>query len=181
MTADEYGRRHVLGGAAALVMTALSARVSARAPERRLAFFNPHNGEQYDACYFSGGRYRKAGLAELNHAMRDWRTGEVRHMDPRLLDLLVSLRDRLDVPPRKHLRLISGYRCPRTNRALHARSNGVANQSQHMLGRASDIAIPGVALHHLRKAAISLRGGGVGYYPHDGFVHVDTGRVRQWG
>lgn len=181
MIVDEYGRRLVLGGAAALVMTALSARVSARVPERRIGFSNPHNGERYDACYFSGGRYREDGLAELNHAMRDWRTGEVRRMDPRLLDLLVSLRDRLDVSPRKHLSLISGYRCPRTNRALHARSHGVASKSQHMLGKASDIAIPGVALHHLRKAAISLRGGGVGYYPHDGFVHVDTGRVRQWG
>lgn len=181
MIVEEYGRRQMLGGAAALVMTALSARVSARELERRIAFSNPHNGERYDACYFSGGRYREAGLAELNHAMRDWRTGEVRHMDPRLLDLLVKVRDRLDVPARKHLRLISGYRCPRTNRALHARSNGVASKSQHLLGKASDIAIPGVALRNLHKAAISLRGGGVGYYPHDGFVHVDTGRVRQWG
>jgi len=113
--------------------------------------------------------------------MRDWRTGDACHMDPALFDLLVRLRDRLDVSPHKHLKLVSGYRCPKTNRALHARSHGVASKSQHMLGKATDIFIPGVALHRLRAAAVSLRGGGVGYYPHDGFVHVDTGRVRQWG
>ena len=28
--------------------------------------------------------------------------------------------------------------------------------------------------------AIALAGGGVGYYPKDGFVHVDTGSVRRW-
>jgi uncharacterized protein YcbK (DUF882 family) len=27
---------------------------------------------------------------------------------------------------------------------------------------------------------MALGGGGVGYYPRDGFVHVDTGPVRRW-
>ena len=181
MIDHSFGRRDLLGGgAAALVMAALSQRASARTPERRLAFANPHNGERYEACYFANGRYRADGLAELNHALRDWRTGEVRHMDPKLLDLLVRVRDRLDVAPHQHLKLVSGYRCPKTNRALHARSHAVASKSQHMLGKATDIAIPGVGLNRLRDAALSLRGGGVGYYPHDGFVHVDTGAVRHW-
>ena len=181
MTDQLFDRRKLIGGgAAALVMAALSQRVSARTPERRLAFSNPHNGERHEACYFSNGRYRADGLAELNHALRDWRTGEVKHMDPKLLDLLVRVRDRLDVSPHKHLKLISGYRCPKTNRALHARSRAVASKSQHMLGKATDIAIPGVALHRLRDAALSLRAGGVGYYPRDGFVHIDSGQVRHW-
>jgi uncharacterized protein YcbK (DUF882 family) len=161
-------------------MAALSERVSARTPERRLALTNPHSGERYDACYFANGRYRAEGLAELNHAMRDWRTGATRHMDPALLDLLVRVRDRLDVSPQNHVRLVSGYRSPKTNGALHARSHGVASNSQHMLGKATDIAIPGVPLNRLRDAALSMRGGGVGYYPHDGFVHIDTGAVRHW-
>jgi uncharacterized protein YcbK (DUF882 family) len=176
-----FSRRDLInGGVAALVTAALSERVSARAPERRLVLVNPHNGERYDACFFANGRYRADGLAELNHAMRDWRTGATRKMDPGLLDLLVRVRDRLDVPPRKALKLVSGYRSPKTNRALHARSHGVASKSQHMLGKATDIAIPGVPLSHLRNAALSLRGGGVGYYPNDGFVHMDTGAVRHW-
>ena len=170
----------ISGGTAALAMAALSERVSARTPERRLAFVNANTGERYDACFFANGRYRADGLAELNHAMRDWRTGATRTMDPKLLDLLVQVRDRLDVAPHKPLRLVSAYRSPKTNGALHARSHGVASKSQHMLGKATDIAIPGIRLDRLRNAAMSLHGGGVGYYPRDGFVHVDTGAVRHW-
>ena len=173
-------RNFVHGGTAALVIAALSERASARTPERRLAFDNPHTGERYDACYFANGRYRADALAELDHAMRDWRTGATRHMDPALLDLLVRVRDRLDVAPRKHLKLVSAYRSPKTNGAMHARSHGVASKSQHMLGKATDIAIPGVPLNRLRNAALAMHGGGVGYYPHDGFVHIDTGAVRHW-
>lgn len=174
-------RRDLLnGGTAALVMAALSGRASARSPERRLALFNANTGERYDACFFANGRYRADGLAELNHAMRDWRTGATRTMDPKLLDLLVHVRDRLDVSSHKPLRLVSAYRSPKTNGRMHARSHGVASKSQHMLGKATDIAIPGVQLNRLRDAALSLRAGGVGYYPHDGFVHVDTGALRHW-
>lgn len=170
----------ISGGTAALVLSALSERVSARAPERRLAIVNQNTGERYDACFFANGRYRADGLAELNHAMRDWRTGATRTMDPKLLDLLVNVRDRLDVAPHKPLKLVSAYRSPKTNGKMHARSHGVASKSQHMLGKATDIAIPGVPLARLRDVALALRGGGVGYYPHDGFVHVDTGPLRHW-
>jgi len=176
-----FSRRDMMaGGPAALVMAALSQSISARTPERRLAFTNPHNGERYDACFFANGRYRPEGLAELNHALRDWRTGATRHMDPALFDLLVRVREKLEVSPRSHLKLVLGYRSPKTNRALHAQSHSVASKSQHMLGKATDISILGVSLSRLRDVALSLRGGGVGYYPHDGFVHIDTGSVRHW-
>jgi uncharacterized protein YcbK (DUF882 family) len=49
-----------------------------------------------------------------------------------------------------------------------------------MEGKAMDLHIEGVSLADLRDAAKGLRKGGVGYYPHDGFVHVDTGPVRTW-
>jgi len=32
----------------------------------------------------------------------------------------------------------------------------------------------------LRRAAMSMRIGGVGYYPESNFIHVDTGNVRYW-
>lgn len=149
-------RNFVGGGATALIMTALPQRLSARTPERRLALVNANNGERFDACFFANGRYRAEGLAELNHAMRDWRTGATRSMDPNLLDLLVRVRDRLDVAPNKPLKLISGYRCPKTNAMRHARSRSVASNSQHMLGKATDIAVPGVPLNRLHAAALSL-------------------------
>jgi uncharacterized protein YcbK (DUF882 family) len=56
----------------------------------------------------------------------------------------------------------------------------VAKQSQHMLGRAIDIRVPGVALERVRAAALAMKKGGVGFYPASDFVHVDVGRVRRW-
>ena len=58
--------------------------------------------------------------------------------------------------------------------------SGVAKRSLHMQGKAMDIRLHGVALKDLRKAAIALKSGGVGYYPKSNFIHVDTGRVRYW-
>ncbi|XHR98717.1 twin-arginine translocation pathway signal protein [Sphingomonas sp. DBB INV C78] len=149
--------------------------------ERRLAFRNVHNNERIDARYWGASGIDRDGLAEINHGMRDWRTGDVASMDPSLIDLLVTLRDKLGASPRTSFDLISGYRSPRTNASLRAHGGGgVATKSQHMLGKASDIALPGVRLETVRSAALSIGRGGVGFYPRDGFVHVDTGRVRTW-
>jgi hypothetical protein len=65
---------------------------------------------------------------------------------------------------------------------LAAKSSGVAENSQHMLGKAMDVFIKGVKLSTLRAAAMKHQVGGVGYYPTSGspFVHVDTGNVRAW-
>lgn len=151
--------------------------------EWRLAIRNVHNNESVDALFARNGQFLPAGLAELRHGLRDWRTGEAHDIDRNLLGLLVRLRDSLGVPGGRKIDLISGYRSPGTNAALQARGGahtGVATKSQHMLGKASDIAIRGVPLDRLRSAAVAMKGGGVGFYPRDGFVHVDTARVRTW-
>ncbi|MEG3122843.1 DUF882 domain-containing protein [Sphingomonas sp. GB1N7] len=151
--------------------------------ELRLAIRNVHTNESVDAVFARSGQFVPDGLAELNHGLRDWRTGEATVMDRRLLALLVQLREKLEVTGRSKIDLISGYRSPHTNAALRAKGGahtGVASQSQHMLGKATDIMVPGVSLERLHGAAMALGGGGVGYYPRDGFVHVDTGRVRHW-
>jgi uncharacterized protein YcbK (DUF882 family) len=169
----------VAGGAAlALPMPAMAAGA-----EWRLAIRNVHNNETVDALFARNGRFLSEGLAELNHGLRDWRTGEAKAMDRRLLGLLVSLREKLELGSKHPIGLISGYRSPRTNAMLRAAGGehtGVASQSQHMLGKATDIMIPGVSLARLHGAALALGGGGVGYYPRDGFVHVDSGPVRRW-
>jgi uncharacterized protein YcbK (DUF882 family) len=178
-------RRRLIGGALGFGAAALlgGGQALAALPERRLALRSVHNGERYDACYFRNGQYDPTGLAEINHALRDWRTGDAYAMDRELIDLLADLRDRIGADPRKPYDLISGYRSPRTNSALRARGGehtGVATKSQHLLGKASDIALPGIPLSTVKTAALSLQRGGVGFYPRDGFVHVDTGRVRTW-
>ena len=76
--------------------------------------------------------------------------------------------------------IISGYRSPKTNNLLRNGSKGVAKKSYHMQGKAVDLRLPGVPLKVVRKAALELRMGGVGYYPKSDFIHIDSGRVRAW-
>ncbi|MBW4047102.1 MAG: YcbK family protein [Proteobacteria bacterium] len=145
---------------------------------RSLAFDNLHTGERLHAVYWAGGQYVPESLAEIDHLLRDFRTNETKAIAPNLLDLLCTITDRLGT--NRPIQLISGYRSPATNARLHARSSGVAKHSLHMDGMAADIRIPGHNLTQLRDVALSLRAGGVGFYPHSDFVHVDVGHVRHW-
>ena len=180
----EFGRRGLLGGALAVgAATLMGSRAFSAVPEKRIAFRNVHTNDTVDARFFGANGWDHQGLAELNHGLRDWRNNEATMMDPQLMLLLSAIRDKLGVAPQTKIDLISGYRSPQTNSALRAAGGnhtGVASKSQHMLGKATDIHMPGVALQNLHLAALSMKGGGVGYYPKDGFVHVDTGRVRTW-
>lgn len=145
---------------------------------RVLRFAHTHTGEHLDVEYFSQGLYQPDALASLNHFLRDFRTGDVHAIDEGLLDLLHTLSGLTETS--KPFQVISGYRSPKTNAMLRQRSEGVAAGSLHMQGQAIDIRLPDVPLTGLRKAALSLKRGGVGFYPASGFVHVDTGRVRSW-
>jgi uncharacterized protein YcbK (DUF882 family) len=147
-------------------------------PARSLAFDNLHTGEKLKVEYWTEGEYVPDALGEIDRVLRDFRTGDVHPIEPRLLDLLAMLRDRLEtVEP---LSVISGYRSPKTNKTLHEASSGVASNSLHMQGMAIDIRVPGRVLAAVHKTALEMRVGGVGYYPKSNFVHVDVGRVRKW-
>lgn len=148
---------------------------------RRLAFSNLHTGEKIDAVYWEKGSYVPDAMQALNKVLRDFRTGEVHPMDNRLFDLLDDLSAKLE--SKKPFQVISGYRSPVTNKSLQSKGgshSGVATHSLHMDGQAMDIRVEGVQLANLRNAALTMQRGGVGYYPQDNFVHVDTGRVRRW-
>lgn len=111
--------------------------------------------------------------------LRDHRSGDVHEIDRDLLDQLASLQRLLEVGKRP-FHVISGYRSPKANAILAARSGGVATKSLHQQGRAIDVRMPGVELRALHRAALSMQAGGVGYYARSNFVHLDTGRVRRW-
>lgn len=169
-------------GAALLPRGALAAspRESAGAdPERRVRMLHTHTGETIDVTYFESGQYVDGALGELDHFLRDFRTGDVHAIDPGALDIAVRVA-RLVGAPAATFHIICGYRSPQTNAALRARGRGVASHSMHLVGKAIDLRIPGVSTARLRDAALSLRAGGVGYYPTSDFVHVDTGPVRHW-
>ena len=174
----QTSRRRLLATLAAAPALAAPAWLRAAPPSRGLRLQNLHTGEALAVDYAAGGRYLDDALAEVNQVLRDFRTGDVGPIDPTLLDLLHALAERTGT--RQPFQVISGYRSPATNAALHQRSSGVATHSLHMEGRAIDIRLADVALPTLRDAALSLQLGGVGFYPGSNFVHVDTGRVRRW-
>jgi uncharacterized protein YcbK (DUF882 family) len=172
----------VAGGTAALLRPAgATSPVSAPTPVREaklLSFVNTHTGESFADAYWENGSYIPDAMAAINTVMRDHRSGEVHVIDPTLMDLLHTLK--ANVGASAPYQIISGYRSPATNAALHANSSGVATHSLHMDGKAIDIRVAGIDLPRLRDAALAMQAGGVGYYQASDFIHVDTGRVRRW-
>lgn len=183
-TPPNAGRRRILSavsgmavlGAMPTIARATSQTMSA---SRNLAMNHTHTREKIELIYAVGADYLPRALTDLNHFLRDHYSGHIGEMDSGLYDIMHSLRQALKV--QIPYEIISGYRSPKTNERLRTtRGGGVARHSLHMDGKAVDLRLPGVPLDELRDAALSLKVGGVGYYPGSNFVHVDTGRVRTW-
>jgi uncharacterized protein YcbK (DUF882 family) len=147
--------------------------------EHRLVLYNTHTAERIDIVYRRGERYVPEALAKLDYFLRDHVTGDVRHFDPRLYDILSDLTASVGHPGGE-IEIVCGYRSASTNAALREHTTGVAKNSLHIQAEAIDLRMPGINTLTLREAALALHRGGVGYYPHSDFIHVDTGRVRQW-
>ena len=149
--------------------------------EYRLRMHHLHTGEDIDVVYRIGNTYVPDAIAKLNHFLRDHRTQDVSSYDPKEFDTLHNVLAKLG-KPNGVIDIVCGYRTPQSNNFLRTRAavTGVAQHSQHMLAKAIDIRIPGVATAKLRDVAMSLHAGGVGYYPVSQFVHVDVGPVRHW-
>jgi uncharacterized protein YcbK (DUF882 family) len=171
-------RRFLAAGATSVVLLPFTA-LCAQAPDSRsLSFVHTHTDEKLSTLYFQSGSYQPDALDQINHLLRDFRTGEVHVIDPRVLDILFDLH-RMTGQEGPY-QVISGYRSPQTNAALRRRSSGVAEHSQHMLGRAVDVRLGGFATMRLYELARQMARGGVGFYPKSDFVHVDCGPVRFW-
>jgi uncharacterized protein YcbK (DUF882 family) len=149
--------------------------------EYRLRFYHTHTGERLDVVYRRGDQYIPEALDKLDYFLRDHRTGDVKHFDPHLFDLLHDLIGSLG-DSSGEINVVCGYRTPWSNEFLRTRSahTGVARRSLHMQAEAIDIRLPGIPTLALRDAALSLHRGGVGYYRSSDFVHVDVGPVRHW-
>lgn len=177
---QDFSRRQILQIGLCIAASAMVPRLAwANAPAKKLSFYNLHTSEALNLTYSENGQYIPSPLQALNHFLRDYRTGDIHPIDPLLFDQLHHLQRTVETPGAFHV--ISGYRSPQTNQKLHARSEGVAKHSLHLEGRAIDICLPGKELNLLHNAALQMHAGGVGYYPKSNFIHLDTGRIRQWG
>jgi len=147
--------------------------------EGHLRLYHTHTGEHLDVIYRRGQTYIPEALSRLDHFLRDHRTGEIHHFDPRLFDVLSDATQAVGRPDAE-IYIICGYRTPGSNEYLRTHTSGVAKNSLHMQAEAIDIRLPGTPTMKFRNAALALRRGGVGYYPASDFIHVDVGRVRRW-
>ncbi|PIE59670.1 MAG: Twin-arginine translocation pathway signal [Desulfobulbus propionicus] len=181
-TGPTASRRHFLKRSAQLfVALAVCSpiRLSASPHTRRfLSFYHTHTGKRLNISYAYGKRYDALALEQIKHYLRDFRTGEEHGIDPRLLDILWNIQQ--DIGREGIFEVISGYRSPATNRKLRQQSSGVARHSLHMQGRAIDVRFTGAPTKYLQQSAITMKCGGVGYYRHSDFVHLDTGHFRTW-
>ncbi|MBV8674152.1 MAG: DUF882 domain-containing protein [Acidobacteriaceae bacterium] len=164
---------------AATCLRAAAADTPPTAAVYRLHLYHLHTGESIDVVYRIGDRYIPEAVAQLDHFLRDHRTGDVKDYDVREFDLLHELLARLGHPDGV-IDIVCGYRTPWSNNYLREHGHGVALHSQHMEAKAIDIRIPGVPTAQVRDAALAMQRGGVGYYAQSDFVHVDVGRVRHW-
>jgi len=174
-----YGSCIVLMPAVLLLGSWTARAMKSPVPEYRLRLYHTHTNERIDVVYRRGDAYIPDAIGKLDYFLRDHRTGDVHHYDPRVFDLLEDLTSAVGHADQE-IDIICGYRTPWSNNFLRTHSSGVAKHSLHMQAEAIDIRMPGVDTYKLREAALSLHRGGVGYYPQSDFVHVDVGPVRQW-
>jgi uncharacterized protein YcbK (DUF882 family) len=170
-----------VGGAVSAALAPLVRADSLELPttrERALELKNTHTGEAVTVAFGAVSALAATVVRQLEHVLRDHRSGDSHPMDRALYQQLVDLAELAGVEPRYEI--ISGYRSPTTNANLANNSSGVARRSLHMEGRAIDVRLKGVRCADLRDLALAQARGGVGFYRASDFVHLDTGRVRAW-
>lgn len=178
-------RRGILGAFAATAVAAAPTYANAfsfirgAGDIRRIRLHSGRTGEGVDTIYWIDGEYIPDALAEVNHFMRDWRTGGTINIDIRTVDLVAASHRLLDADT--PFLMLSGYRSPKTNAMLRSRSAAVARNSLHMKGQAADLRLNGRSVAQISRAAIACGAGGVGKYSRSNFVHMDSGPVRVWG
>src|SRR5271155_342175 len=170
-------RRLILSMTAGWAAWPWAARAVPRPPAlRRLKLVNAHTGETFDGTYRDDKGPIARVIQELCVFLRDFHSGAETAMDVGVLDFLADV---LDAVGETKATILSAYRTPATNAMLARTMFGVPENSQHMYGRALDICL-GSKLVEAMEAARAMRRGGVGWYPHSGFIHIDTGPVRNW-
>ena len=185
MKTNGFTRRGLLGAFAATLVVAAPTYSNAfgllkgAGDIRRVKMYSGRTGESVDTIYWIEGEYIPEVMKEINHFMRDFRSGDSVKMDRRNIDIAAAAHRLMDVS--EPYMLLSGYRSPATNALLRSQSRGVAKNSLHMRGEAADLRLKSRSVGQMAKAAEACSSGGVGRYSRSNFVHMDCGPVRSWG
>jgi uncharacterized protein YcbK (DUF882 family) len=143
----------------------------------RLRLVDAHTGTVFDGAYRDAKGPIAHAMDELCLFLRDQHTGGVTNIDVGVIDFLTNL---MAAVGQSSATVLSAYRSLQTNARLERTMFGVADNSQHLYGRALDVSFPAAKLGDAVIAARAMKRGGVGWYPRSGFIHIDTGPVRNW-
>jgi len=144
--------------------------------DRRLIMFNPHTQESLNEIFWSEGKYHKESLAKINYFMRDFRENKTKNISLATIDglYIISKHTKKGSP----IVLNSAYRTYKTNKKI-----GGAKRSQHLKAKAVDFSLDKhdhTSLYSLNRFLVAHHNGGVGYYPRQKFIHIDSGHKRKW-
>ncbi len=149
---------------------------SAPPQPHRLILNNPHTSESFSGIYRDDNGPIPRVMDDLSVFLRDFHSGEKIDIDVGVIDFLSGV---MQAVGQTSATILSAYRTAETNALLAHTHFGVAENSQHIYGRALDVHF-GDKLADAMKAARGMQRGGVGWYPHSSFMHIDTGPVRNW-
>ncbi|HYC13598.1 MAG TPA: DUF882 domain-containing protein [Stellaceae bacterium] len=168
-------RREFLIGSGLCLLLGGRALAAPSAP-RRLSLTNANTGESFDGLYRDANGPIPEAIADLAVLLRDHHVNKVGPLDVATLDFLADV---MEATSQTHATVLSAYRTPETNAKLAASLFGVAEKSQHLLGKALDVTFD-TKLPDAHTAALKMSRGGVGWYPRSHFIHLDTGPPREW-
>jgi uncharacterized protein YcbK (DUF882 family) len=174
-TSATLTRREALLGLGISLFLGRRALAAPSAP-RRLALKNQATGETFAGFYRDADGPIPGAMIDLAEFLRDFHANKTGPVDVDSLDFLADVMAAIGAEKGY---VLSAYRTPETNQMLAETTFGVAEKSQHLLGRAIDVSFE----RHLGEAARIARKmerGGVGWYPHSHFIHIDSGPVRSW-
>ena len=149
---------------------------AAPAGPRRLTLKNAHTGESFSGPYRDATGPLPGAIADLTVFLRDFHAGKCGPVDVAMLDFLAEV---MAASGQHSATVLSAYRTRETNERLRATQFGVAEQSQHLFGRAIDVTFDS-RLGTVKQAALAMKQGGVGWYPASFFIHLDSGPARSW-
>ncbi|WP_264659474.1 YcbK family protein [Azospirillum canadense] len=169
-------RRELLAGCGVLLLVPSGALAQATTTARRLNLRNQNTGESFSGPYRDADGPLPDAMADLAKFLRDHHANKEGPVDIGTLDLLADL---MEAVGQSKATLLSAFRTPETNAKLARAGLGVAEHSQHLLGKALDVTFPS-RLPDAHRKALDMKRGGVGWYPRSFFLHIDTGPVRSW-